>query len=350
LKAVRLHGYKDLRLEDVGDPGAPGPGEVLLAPLWCGICGSDLKGYLGNGIGADGPLRVMGHELSAEIVAAGPGVDRARVGERVTVMPVEHCGTCVDCRHGAYHLCARKSFLGLYGERGLGGGMADLVAVKAYQALPLDGLSDEQGALVEPAAVALHAVIEAGVGPGHSVLVVGAGMIGTLVVLAAQAAGAAVVVVSEVNPSRAARAAQFGGVVLEQGAQADLVDQVHEITGPRHPVDVAFDCAGKPGTLELCMATVRTGGKVSLVAGRKGSPPADVAPLQQLPATLIGSLAYSASSWDRTVALIRAGRFPVERTVTSRIDRDRIVDDGFEALLDPRRAELKILTRIGARA
>jgi len=348
VKAVRLHGFKDVRLEEVADPSAPGRGEVLVEPIWSGICGSDLKGYLGNGIGADGPLRIMGHELSATIRAVGAGVDPARIGERVCVMPVEHCGECVECLRGDFHLCARRSFLGLFGERAMGGGMADLVTVKDYQAVPLDGLTDEQGALVEPGAVAMHAVIEAGVGPGQVVLVVGAGMIGTLVVLACVAAGASLVLVSEITPSRAARAEALGGVVLGPGTEAALLAQLREQTGRDHAVDVAFDCAGKAGTLELCMGAVRTGGRVSLVAGRKGSPPVDISPLQQLPATLIGSLAYSASSWDRTVALIAAGRYPVERTLTSRIERERIVEDGFEALLDPARAELKILARIAA--
>ncbi len=187
MKAIRIHGPKDVRLDDVDDPGEPGPFEVRVAPVWCGLCGSDLKGYLGNGIGAEGPLRVMGHEFSAVIEAVGQGVDPGRVGERVCIMPLEHCGHCVDCHRGDFNLCANRSFLGLYGESALGGGLADHVVVKDYQAIPLDGLSDEQGALVEPAAVALNAIIEAGVGPGHTVLVVGAGAIGSLVVLAAQA-------------------------------------------------------------------------------------------------------------------------------------------------------------------
>lgn len=346
MKAIRIHGPKDLRLDDIDDPGEPGPFEVRVAPIWCGLCGSDLKGYLGNGIGAEGPLRVMGHEFSAVIEAVGSGVDPSRVGERVCIMPLEHCGHCVDCHRGDFNLCPNRSFLGLYGDSALGGGLADQVVVKDYQAIPLDGLTDEQGALVEPAAVALNAIIEAGVGPGHTVLVVGCGAIGSLVVLAAQAAGAAVVIASEPNPARANLAASLGAVVLPQGPLEEQIAAVPALAGLQGRVDVAFDCAGKEGALELCIGAIKTGGKICIVAGRKGGPPSDIGQLQQLPASVIGSLAYTQEAWDRAVALIRAGRFDVERTVTSRIQRADVVADGFEALLDPNRLEVKILVKV----
>lgn len=346
MRATRIHGRGDVRLDDVPDPGAPGPYEVLAAPLWCGLCGSDLKGYLGNGIGAEGPLRVMGHEFSAVIVAVGDGVDESRVGERICVMPLEHCGHCIDCQRGDFDLCPNKSFVGLYGSSALGGGLADLVLLKDYQAISLDGLSDEQGALVEPAAVAMNAIIEAGVGPGHTVLVVGCGSIGSMVVLAAQAAGAALVVASEPNRGRAELARQLGAVVLEPGDLEDQLDQLKRMAGPKQPVDIAIDCAGQAGALELCLGAIKTGGRICVVAGRKNGPPVDIGQLQQLPASMIGSLAYTRHAWDRTLALIRAGKFPIERTVTSRITRDAIVNDGFEALLDAERVELKILVRV----
>jgi len=348
VKATRLHGLKDVRLDDIADPGLPGPYELLIAPLWAGLCGSDVKGYLGNGINSGGPLRVIGHEFSAIVMAVGEGVTETRVGDHICVMPLEHCGRCIDCQRGDFSLCANKSFLGLYGASALGGGLADLVIIKDYQAAPLSGLSDEQGALVEPAAVALHAVIQAGVGPGHTVLVVGAGAIGSLVILAAQAAGAAVIIASEPNARRADFAGEMGAHILAPGPIEQQVVQLHEITGPRAPVDIAFDCAGKEGALELCIAAIKTGGTICIVAGRKNAPPIDIGQLQQLPATIIGSLAYTQHAWDRAIALIRSGKYPVERTVTSRIDRAEIVEKGFEALLDPTRLELKVLMRVGS--
>jgi (R,R)-butanediol dehydrogenase/meso-butanediol dehydrogenase/diacetyl reductase len=348
MRATRLHGMRDVRLDEIPDPGEPGQFEVVAKPLWCGLCGSDLKGYLGNGIGEGGPLRVMGHEFSAVITAVGPGVRERRVGEHVCVMPLEHCGYCTDCLRGEFNLCINRSFLGLYGAGALGGGLADLVLLKDYQAIPLEELSDEQGALVEPAAVAINAIIEAGVGPGHIVLVVGAGSIGSLVILAAQAAGAAVVLASEPNQGRADYARQFGAEVLDPGPIEDQVAQVRKLTGPRYPVDVAFDCAGRDGAMELCIGAIKPGGRICMVGGRRNGPPIDVAQLQQLPTSIVGSLAYTRHAWDRTIALIRAGKYPVERAISSRIDRGEISTDGFEALADPACRELKILVSLHA--
>lgn len=344
MKAIRLHGPRDIRLDEVPEPPDPGPRELVVAPTWCGICGSDVKGYIGDGTTFLGPIRVMGHEFAGRVVAAGSEVERVAEGDRVAVMPLEHCGRCVDCGRGDFYLCPNKSFTGLFGPSALGGGLGDLVLIKDYQANPLHNFTDEQGALVEPAAVALHAVLELGVAPGDTVLVVGCGAIGCLVVLAAQAAGAAVVLAIEPDPARAAMAATLGAVVVDE---PDALGEIARLAGPRAPVAIAFDCAGRDGTLDLCIQAVKTGGRVGVVAGHRPSRKMVIEPIQHKPVSIIGSLAYTQAAWDRTVALMSAGRFPAERIVTSRIDRESIAADGFEALLDPAAKQLKILIKVG---
>jgi (R,R)-butanediol dehydrogenase/meso-butanediol dehydrogenase/diacetyl reductase len=225
--------------------------------------------------------------------------------------------------------------------------MADLVLVKDYQAIPLMDLSDEQGALVEPAAVALHAILEVGVGPGDTVLVVGCGSIGCLVILAAMAAGAAVVLACEPNPARAAVAAGLGATVIPDGDLAAQLEQIRELAPPRGPVSIAFDCAGKDGTMDLCIGAVKTGGRIGVVAGHMPTGRLAVRPIQHKPVSIIGSLAYTQTAWDRTLALMNAGRYPAERIVTSHIRREQIAAEGFEALLDPAGKQLKILIEVG---
>lgn len=347
MKAVRAHGVRDVRTDELPHPGEPGPCEILVKPIWCGLCGSDVKNYLGTGVGAGGPLRVMGHEFSALITAVGAGVDPARIGDHVAVMPVEHCGRCDDCARGDFYHCAHRSFLGLSGERALGGGLADYVLIRDYQAVLLDGLSDEDGALVEPAAVAMNAVLEARVSPGSFVLVVGCGAIGALVVLAAQAAGAAGIYVSEPNPQRARRAERLGATVLSRAPVAEQLEQLKVLAGPHAAIDVAFDCAGKEGAFEMCIGAIKSGGTICVVAGRFNAPLVDIAGIQQLPVTVIGSLAYTRRAWDMTMALMRVGKYQPGRTVTSRISRNRIVSDGFDALLDPVGDQLKVLVNVG---
>jgi len=209
MKAAVFHGEHDVRVEEVSDPRPPGAGEVLVRPLWCGICGTDLHEYAMGPIvipaephplnGARLP-QVLGHEFSAEVVEVGPDVTTVSAGQRVSIMPLLYCGACYYCRRGLHHLCVSMACVGLSYDWG---GIAELAVVPASHvtALP-DGVSDLQGALVEPTAVAAYGVDVAQVRPGDTVLVTGAGPIGALAALYAASLGARVAI-SEVNPVRA---------------------------------------------------------------------------------------------------------------------------------------------------
>lgn len=218
MRAARYYGVKDLRVEEVAEPdGELAPTQVLIRPRWCGICGTDLHEYMAGPIvtpaephpltGAELP-QILGHELSADVVAVGSEVTNVAPGDRVSIMPLVFCGRCYFCRRGQNHLCQR---MGCFGLSWRWGGLAELGVVEDYQAWRLpDELSYEQGALVEPAAVAAWGVEQGGVRAGDRVLVTGAGPIGALAVLAAQAAGAGEVYLSEPNRRRAARAEGLG--------------------------------------------------------------------------------------------------------------------------------------------
>lgn len=350
MKAVRAHAIGDIRYEDVAAPPEPGPKEVLVAPVWCGICGTDVKEYAGpvGGVpvtphpltGAMKPL-ILGHEYSAKVVAVGAEVREHSVGDRVAVMPLLYCGRCRECMRGEFLFCADKAFSGLSMRWG---GLGDLALLRSYQLTPLAGLPDDVGALVEPAAVALGAVINARVASGDRVLVVGCGPIGALVVLGLLAVGATVYA-SDPNEARAAGAVRLGAAAALHGDAAAQLRQLRDALDGGS-VDVVIDCAGKPGTVDLCIAAVKPGGIVCVPGVHSAPTVIDVRTVTRKPVSIIGSLAYDRAIWDRTLALIRAGRFPVERLITSRISRERIVDDGFKALLDPDRQEMKILVRV----
>src|SRR3954449_3857264 len=197
MKAAVFHGEHDVRVEEVADPAGPGAGEVLIRPLWCGICGTDLHEFaMGPIVIPASPHRlngsrlpqVLGHEFSAEVLEVGPGVGTVASGQRVSVMPLLFCGRCYYCRRGLNHLCRSMACIGLSYDWG---GIAERAVVPATHVTPLpDGVSDLQGALVEPAAVAAYGVDVAGVRPGDTVLVTGAGPIGALASLYAAQAGA----------------------------------------------------------------------------------------------------------------------------------------------------------------
>src|SRR5947209_15612382 len=164
MRAVVYHGARDVRVEEIPEPdGALRPEEVLLAPRWCGICGTDLHEYAAGPIvipsdphpltGAALP-QILGHEFSAEVVEVGREVETVRRGDRVAVMPLVFCGECYYCRRGVKHLCTK---MGCTGLSWAWGGLGDLAVVPDYQVVRLpDAVSDLQGALVEPAAVACY--------------------------------------------------------------------------------------------------------------------------------------------------------------------------------------------------
>src|SRR5262249_20140076 len=149
----------------------PGPGEVVIRVVACGICGSDIKAqpFMPAGV-------VMGHELGGEIVAVGSDADGWREGANVAVLPVVSCGRCQYCAAGAVSHCAQTRYLGLGPDSG---GFAELAVVPARHAFALPGeMPDVYAALVEPFAVGLHGVHSAQVRPGDDVLVIGSGGVG----------------------------------------------------------------------------------------------------------------------------------------------------------------------------
>ena len=175
MKAARFHGKGDIRVEEVPNPGAPKPDEVLIAPLYCGICGTDLHEYMVGAIvtptkphpltGVTNP-QILGHEFSARVLEIGSDVTSVKPGDRVAIMPAIVCGRCEPCRTGRGHLCEKFACTGLSAETG---GMGEIAMVKEYQVAKLaDNMSDQAGALVEPAAVAAYGVERAGIRGGSA--------------------------------------------------------------------------------------------------------------------------------------------------------------------------------------
>jgi (R,R)-butanediol dehydrogenase / meso-butanediol dehydrogenase / diacetyl reductase len=352
MRALRLYGIQDLKLDQVSDPAEPGPGQVLLRNRLCGICGTDLHEY------HDGPKlvtatphvltgatmpQILGHEFSAEVVATGDGVRSVSVGDRVAVMPLFFCGECSACREGRQECCTR---LGAVGYNWAWGGMGEYALVGEHQVAVLpDSMSDAQGAMVEPTAVAVHAVRSAPVKVGDSVLVTGGGPIGQLVALAAIAAGATSVYISEPNPRRRARAEalQLLAAVLDPAAE-DVVEQLHE----RHPdgVDVALECAGNERALAACIDSVRPGATVVQTALHPNPARIDPMRLTLRDVSLKGVNCFPVNSWPRVIALIASGKLPAERVITGQVSLDDAVDGGFGVLLDPAGDQIKILIEL----
>ena len=348
MKAAVFHAAHDVRVEEVAAPSAPGPGEVLVRPFWCGICGTDLHEY------AQGPIvtpaephrlngstipQILGHEFSAEIIEVGAGVTRVSVGQRVSVMPLLFDGTCYYCVRGLNHLCVNMACIGLSYAWG---GIAELAVVPEEKLTVLpDAVSDLQGALVEPAAVAAYGVDTAKVRPGDTVLITGAGPIGALASLYASSLGARVIV-SEVNATRAALVRGFGiGEVLDP-TQVDVAAYLKDLNGGIG-ADAVIECSGNERALQTAIAAVRSAGHVSQTGLHTRPASIDPMVLSEHDITLSGTWCYPVFDFPRIVDLIARGRYPVEQVVTSRVPMADIVEKGFDTLLSPTGDQVKVL-------
>jgi (R,R)-butanediol dehydrogenase / meso-butanediol dehydrogenase / diacetyl reductase len=355
MRAVRFHTAKDIRIEDVPRPTKKlGAHDVLVKPLVTGICGTDLHEYIAGPIvtpvtphvytGAANP-QILGHEFSAVVVDKGSAVTNVTTGDRVSIQPLVSPRDDYYGRRGLYHLSEKMGCIGLSWDWG---GMSELAVVNDYNVAVLpNGVSDIQGAMIEPAAVAVYAADRGGVSSGSTVLVSGAGPIGALALLAVKAAGAARIFVAEPNAFRRkmAQALVPEAIVLDP-----LVDDIQKIirdsTEEGVGVDVALECVGLEASLNTCAAAVRRQGRI-VQTGLHMKPASIDAMLWALKdITLEATWCYPVQSWPRIIRMVEAGLLPVERIVTAQIGAEDVVKHGFDALLDKSVNHMKILVTV----
>ncbi|PAF18700.1 butanediol dehydrogenase [Terribacillus saccharophilus] len=344
MKALRWHNQKDVRMEDIEEPVIK-PNQVKMKVKWCGICGSDLHEYLGGPIfipvdkphpltGEVAPV-TMGHEFSGEVVEVGPEVKGYQVGDRVVVEPI----FATHGHQGAYNLDKQMGFLGLAGG---GGGLSEYVAVDEELLFKLpDSLSYEQGALVEPSAVALYAVRSSKVKAGDKVAVFGCGPIGLLVIEALKAAGATEIYAVELSPERQAKAEELGAIVVDPGKVDDTVEEIRRLTDGG--VEVAFEVTGVPVVLRQAIQSTDIGGETMIVS--IWEKPAEIMPndivIQER--SIKGIIGYR-DVFPQVLSLMEKGYFSAEKLVTKKIKLDEVVEEGFESLIKEKN-QVKILVQ-----
>jgi len=293
----------------------PEAGEVLIRVAACGICGSDVHGYDGSS-GRRVPPIVMGHEAAGTVAALGDGVTDFAAGDRVTFDSTVYCGTCAPCRRGEINLCDNRQVLGVScAEYRRAGAFAEYVAVpsRIVYRLP-DGLSFAEAAMLEAAAVAVHAVSLAQSFPESTALVVGVGMIGLLAAQALRAAGCSRVFVADVDSSRLKLAQDLGATAV-LSAETDIAKQVLQLTGGAG-TDVVVEAVGRTETVTSSVESVRRGGTVVLVGNisREVSIPLQKVVTRQI--RLQGSCA-SAGEYPRAMELLASGAIQVKPLITA---------------------------------
>jgi len=264
MKALVLKEYKLLAYEDVPVP-VPAADEVLVAVKACGICGSDVHGLDGS-TGRRRPPIIMGHEAAGVITARGSAVTEWQTGEAVTFDSTIYCGECSYCRLGFINLCDRRRVLGVscedYRQHGA---FADFVAVpqRILYRLP-EGLTFEHAAMIEPYAIALHAIRRSPPSLNDVVVVVGAGMIGLALVQALSQSGCSKLVVVDLAADRLDLAQKLGATHTLNSTGANPLDRIQELTSGRG-ADLAFEAVGVSSTVDLALLSLRKGGSAILV-------------------------------------------------------------------------------------
>jgi (R,R)-butanediol dehydrogenase / meso-butanediol dehydrogenase / diacetyl reductase len=337
MKAALWMGTEQIAVKQVPRP-QPGPGEALVEVGYGGICGTDLMIYLGKHPRAKAPM-VMCHEFSGIVAEVGVAEDAPAVGTRVAINPLLTCGVCYACCSGIPHVCARLGLVGIDAD----GGFAQYAVVPNHTCRPVpDTISLQEAALVEPLAVAVHAVRVSDLKVGDVTAVLGAGPIGIMTAQVARQAGARRVFVSEMSPTRLEIARELGFDVVDVKEQS-VVDVVLEATDGVG-VPVVFETAGVPPTIDDAGKVVRIAGQILQVGMPKGPVSIDLTPLMFREIRRTPIRVYREEDFDLAIAIAATGAIDMEKPVTHVLPLDELAEameiahqatDACKILLDP---------------
>ncbi len=317
MTACVLRGIRDLRVEQVDVPG-PEPGRVVVKICAAGICGSDVERVFTKGT-YHYPT-IIGHEFSGKVVDTC-GEDKDWRGKRVSVFPLIPCMKCPACMEGKYAQCSHYDY---YGSR-RDGGFAEYLAVNTWNLLPIpDDVSYESAAMFEPAAVAVHALRQAGELSGRTVAIFGVGTIALILAQVARAGGCSKVILVVRSREKAELAHKMGWPDVIDSRSEPLQQRIKELTGGRG-VDIAVEGCGRSETMNEALLAAAAFGTVICM----GNPVEDMS-LQRdayweilrkqlrLCGTWNSSFKVSHNDWELVSALVQSGRLKLQELITGR--------------------------------
>ncbi len=326
--------FRDIPLRD------PSAHEVMIKVHNAAICGSDLHLFKGKHPSASLPSAV-GHELAGEVIRVGSEVSVIREGDRVTVEPVINCGNCYYCQRGDYHLCINISFQYRKGQ----GAFAEYFYAPENRTYVLpDSISYEEGTLIEPLSVALHAVKKSGIRIGQSSIVFGAGAIGQIVSMLSKNLSGLKPYIADINDFRVQKAIDLGanGIFLRR---EDDINKLIMSRTENLGFDHAFEAVGVEAALVQALQVAKKGGKVTLLGiFEELYPKIPVNLFVQREITLTGSQGYA---WDfqDSISLVAQGRINLKELITTRLPLDQL-QNGFDLLCLPDNKQIKLLINI----
>lgn len=335
MRALVWHGPNELAVEDKELP-TPGEGEALVRVSAAGICGSDVHGYTGAS-GRRSAGMVMGHEFAGVAEAGADGLE----GRRVAVNPLFGDGTCELCRAGLNNLCEARRSIGV--NMGSAGAFAEYVAAPVGNLVPLASeITDAEGALAEPLAVAVRAVNLSRLREGEPTLVLGGGTIGLCVLLVLRSRNIGPVYLTDTLAHRLDVARSLGAEAL--AADGDAVARVRERTGGVG-VRASLDAVGIAPTIRQALEATRRGGEVVLIGLAK--PGVELALYELVPQerVLRGSYAYTSEEYREAVRLINERVVDVRPLVERTVSLDE-APNAFADLASGRDESVKVVVQL----
>ncbi len=315
MKALVLESYNNLVYKDVPDP-VIGPDEVLIQVKACGICGSDIHGLDGS-TGRRIPPLIMGHEASGIIVSTGAEVNKWKKGDRVTFDSTVYRLDDWYTRKGLYNISDNREVLGVSpGNYRRNGAFAEYVAVPQHilYSIP-ENVTFEQAAMVEAAAVALHAINISGLKPGNSCTVVGSGMIGIFIIKLLKILGASIIIAVDIDEKKLLKAENAGADHTCIASAKEISEKIRSLTSGRG-ADISYEAVGKNDSVNMAVEIVRRGGTVTLVGNT--TPKVDL-PLQRVVTgeiKILGSCAIC-GEYDPILEYIKTGKLNVDDQISA---------------------------------
>lgn len=297
---------KKIEFREVPKP-VPGPDQVLVKIMKIGVCGSDIHVYHGTHPFTPYPV-TQGHELSAKVVELGSNVTEFTVGQKVTIEPQVYCGECYPCRHGKYNLCEKLKVMGFQTT----GTASEYFAVDASKVTPLpENLTYNEGAMIEPLAVTVHAAKRFTELEGAKVAILGAGPIGILLAQAVKGLGAESVLITDISDKRLEIAKSVGADFTVNTMNVDFGDAMIESFGP-DKADVIYECAGNDITMGQAIKYARKGSKIILVAVFGKMATVDLAVLNDHELDLDTTMMYRHEDYVDAIRLVSEGKIQLK--------------------------------------
>lgn len=322
--------------DDVIEPQISAPNEVKIQVKVAGICGSEVHAYHGRHAWRVPPL-VSGHEFAGIVRAVGPSVT-VRHSSHV---PQYGCGTCELCRTGHYNVCRRKKILG---ASDWSGSFGEYVVLPEQCVIPLEeNVSFDEGALIEPVAVGMHAVREHQISRNHTIAVLGCGMIGLGVILSASCFGPRQIIGIDVIDFNLKKAKEMGATDVINSASSDVASEIDRLTGGRG-VDITFMAFGNASALDQAALITKPRGTISEIAMMPDRTAAPLAKQQVKELRICGSNMYTADDFREVIRRINSGelrmdgfiskRFPVEQMHSAMEWADKRPEPVIKVVLD----------------